>query len=259
MTDSSSYKFWEDPEPLLSTLARLFAREGATQEVAILATSRASIEHTEYDNWDGGTNFYTLYVRVPHWLFGRIEPSASEIGQRILEKAGPILRPSRGHFLRDVELVPDLVEDEHWREKAMAWLAGENVSNQGRVRSDNLPSRTDDGLLFRSQPEINLYRALKAEGVSFAPLPVFVRGGEHYRRIEPDFVVIKDGVVLIVEVDGDTVHNESPAEAHDRTTMLLHEGALLERVNANRCDTPAKAATCARELLRVLEKRRLSR
>jgi len=43
-----------------------------------------------------------------------------------------------------------------------------------------------DGLLFRSQPEINLYRAFKALGITFAPLPVFIRGGETY----PTFRII---------------------------------------------------------------------
>ncbi len=67
-----------------------------------------------------------------------------------------------------------------------------------------------------SAPEIELYRALKAIGVTFAPLPVFVRGGKQYKRIEPDFVIIKDGIVMIVEVDGVAFHNESPQEAHER-------------------------------------------
>jgi hypothetical protein len=78
--------------------------------------------------------------------------------------------------------------------------------------------------LFRSPPEIHLYKALKQQGVSFAPLPVFIKGGKSYQRIEPDFFIIMNGVMMVVEVDGDTVHQETPAEAHDRTTMLLHEG-----------------------------------
>lgn len=122
--------------------------------------------------------------------------------------------------LSEVKIIPAVVEDPQWREKAAAWLTGSKVSNQGRVRSNNVAPLTVDGLLFRSQPEIHLYRALKALGVSFAPLPVFVRGGESYSRIEPDFVVVHAGITMIVEVDGDTVHQETPAEAHARTSML---------------------------------------
>ncbi len=58
----------------------------------------------------------------------------------------------------------------------------------------------------------------------------------------------------MVEVDGDTYHHETPSEAHNRTTMLAHEGAQIERVNASQCDTPEKAAVCAKRLLSVIAK-----
>jgi hypothetical protein len=103
------------------------------------------------------------------------------------------------------------------------------------VRSANIAARQYDGLLFRSDEEVNLYRAFKALGVRFAPMPVFVRGGNSYRRIEPDFVVVKGGMVAVIEVDGK--HQESPVEAHDRTPMLVHEGAHVERVRASDCST----------------------
>jgi len=48
-------------------------------------------------------------------------------------------------------------------------------------------------------------------------LEVFIRGGDSYRRIEPDFFIVRDGFSMGVEVDGDTVHTETPEEAHART------------------------------------------
>jgi hypothetical protein len=93
----------------------------------------------------------------------------------------------------DVFIVPADEAPSDWRKQTLAWLRGEGVTNQGRVRSDNIAARQYDGLLFRSDQEINLYRAFKALGVTFAPLPVFVRGGNEYRRIEPDFIVVKGG------------------------------------------------------------------
>jgi len=59
---------------------------------------------------------------------------------------------------------------------------------------------------------------------------------------------------MIVEVDGDTVHRESPQEAHDRTTVLLHEGAHIERVNAKECETPEKAKICASKIVQLIQK-----
>jgi len=243
-----------DPDPLVATLAQLFASSGAAREVAVLTVAEASLVQIDYDNWDGGLFVHCLYLAIPATLYSQIEPDIESCESAILERAQPLLGAYRKDNLRQVSITPSLEAHENWRDKAKAWLAGPGITNQGRVRSDNIASRECDGLLFRSQPEINLYKALKSKGVSFAPLPVFIRGGETYRRIEPDFVILKNGLVMVVEVDGDTVHTESPREAHDRTTMLAYEGAHIERVGASECDTPELAKNCASKLIAVIEK-----
>lgn len=253
--NNMSYDFTNDPEPLVATIARLYAVEGKAREVAILANAEVKIEITDYDNWDGGTNIYTLYLSIPYWLYAQIAEDIKSIEQDILEKAVPIIRTTPSNsWLHTIFIAPIASAEADWQDKAKAWSAGKNVTNQGRVRSNNIASRTCDGLLFRSQPEIYLYKALKSLGISFAPLPVFIRGGKEYRRIEPDFVLIQDGIVMVVEVDGDTVHHETPAEAHARTTMLVHEGVHVERVKASECATLEKAKTCAHNLLQVIHK-----
>ena len=186
-------------------------------------------------------------------------PIVEQIEKSISEKASFLTRWYENEHLERVYITPLIAGDKEWRDKAKAWLAGDGVSNQGRVRSDNIPSRTMDGLLFRSQPEIFLYKALKASGVSFAPLAVFIRGGDTYRRIEPDFFIVKGGIAMVVEVDGDTVHQETPAEAHARTTMLAHEGVHIERVKASECETQELANVCAKKILQVIEKLKVSR
>jgi len=251
--------FFTDPEPMLATLARLFASEGAAKEVALLANSTATIKQTSYDNWNGGTYGYSLFLQIPHWLYNQIATEVENIEKSISEKASFLTRWYENEHLERVYITPIITGDKEWRDKAKAWLAGDGVSNQGRVRSDNIPSRTMDGLLFRSQPEIFLYKALKSSGVSFAPLAVFIRGGESYKRIEPDFFIVKDGITMVVEVDGDTVHQESPAEAHARTTMLAHEGVHIERVKAIECETQELANGCAKKIMQIIEKIKVSR
>ncbi len=239
-----------DVEPLLATLARALANAGATRELAVLTSAEATLE--EYDN-SYGEALSRLNLAIPYRIFAQIQPELDACVAVILDTLRP-LSTSISPLIAWVVIGPKLLQDDTWRDKALAWLTGEKVNNQGRVRSDNVAPRTADGLQFRSQPEIYLYQALKALGVSFAPLPVFVRGGAEYRRIEPDFVILKDGIVMVVEVDGDTYHRETPSEAHNRTTMLAHEGANIERINASQCDTPEKAATCAKRLLGIIAK-----
>jgi very-short-patch-repair endonuclease len=86
--------------------------------------------------------------------------------------------------------------------------------------------------------------------VAFAPLPVFLRGGENYQRLEPDFIVIKDGVFAVVEVDGDSFHPETPSAARTRLKLLEDAGAFILRVNANVCSTPEFAEACAEGILK---------
>ena len=88
---------------------------------------------------------------------------------------------------------------------------------------------------------------------------MFVRGGDSYRRIEPDFFIVHSGISMVVEVDGDTVHQETPAEAHARTTMLQHEGVHIERIQSSQCDSPEKAKSAAQTILATIEKLRAAK
>jgi len=251
--------FPENTESFIATIARLFAAEGAAREVAILASSQARIEQTGYDNWNNGICEYSLYLQMPTQIYSQIYKDKDRIEQSLLEKARLLMLSYPSDSLEKIYLLPEITSSEGWREKALDWVLGKNVNNQGRVRSDNIASKSCDGLLFRSQPEINFYNALKPLGVSFAPLPVFIRGGDTYKRIEPDFVIIKDGIVIVVEIDGDTVHHETPAEAHDRATLLLHEGVHFEIFKASECQTLDLARKCANKIIEIISKYKESR
>jgi hypothetical protein len=50
----------DDIDALLGALARAYQVQGQTLEMTVLANSTASLEQTGYDNWNGGTYFYTL-------------------------------------------------------------------------------------------------------------------------------------------------------------------------------------------------------
>jgi hypothetical protein len=238
-------------EPFLATLARMLASAGLSREVAIVTFAEPILHRLENGY---GEEYYLLYLHVPHRLYMQIEGERKRCEQNISTRVDDLFRGIPGPRIHSVDVIPQIVGDGKWREKAIAWLAGEKINNQGRVRSDNVAPRTTDGLLFRSQPEINLYNALKAAGISFAPLPVFVRGGQQYRRIEPDFVIVKSGVMLVVEVDGDTYHHETPAEADNRTLMIESEGVQVLHVSASDCGTPELATGCAERILERIAK-----
>jgi len=251
--------FPDDIDLLMQNVARLFAYEGDAKLVSILADANISADQTGYDNWDGGTYTYSVYMAIPQAIYLEINSELEAITTKISEKISQFMHPYSNTWLGKIVISPQLVESKNWQQNAKDWLAGSGIQNQGRVRSNNIASRESDGLLFRSEPEINLYKALKAKGVAFAPLPVFLKGGKEYSRIEPDFILLKDGIVLCVEVDGDTVHKESPAEANARTRILSNEGVIIERYSAKRCETFERAEELANEILTLIEKHKRNR
>jgi hypothetical protein len=246
-------------ESMLYSMARIFAADGAATEVAVITYSTPEVSEPYREEWNEPTNMYSVTLHVPIGLFLQFASRADDIEEKLNTKLLLFCDYNSHEQIRRLKLRPAVTDEPDWRARAHAWLSGVGVSNQGRVRSDNVAPLSVNGLLFRSQQEINLYKALKEMGVSFAPLAVFIRGGDEYRRIEPDFFIVRNGFSMVVEVDGDTVHTETPEEAHARTTMLQHEGVHIERIRASECDTPEKARASARSLLETMNKVKESR
>src|SRR4051794_23325187 len=113
----------------------------------------------------GGVYGYTIYLEVPEFLYQQINKDIERLERSIQDKAGVVTRFYENDNIESVKIVTELSSDPGWREKAKAYVSGQGLTNQGRARSDNLAARISDGLLFRSQPEINLYRAFKSLGV----------------------------------------------------------------------------------------------
>lgn len=251
--------FQKDIDLLMQNVARLFAYEGNAKFVSILSCSNISAAQTGYDNWDGGKYIYSVYVEVPQPIYLEISAELDSAAETIKEKLSTFLHKYDDTWIGGVAISPLLIESESWQQDARDWLLGNGITNQGRVRSNNIANRECDGLLFRSDSEINIYKALKSKGIAFAPLPVFLKGGTEYLRIEPDFVLVKDGIMLCLEIDGDTVHKETAAEANARTRILSNEGVIVERFPASRCNTPEKAQKLANEIVGLIEKHKRNR
>lgn len=244
-----------DVEIFVATLAKIAATQGDAAAVAVLAESAPIIDFSDsQSDWGREYAYFVLRLSMEPSLYGRLSEEREGITARLSTLAGEISRAHDEYYVVNcVVFTPAMEPSDGWRENARAWLRGEGINNQGRVRSDNIAARQHDGLLFRSPPEINLYDSLKAKGVYLAPLPVFLRGGATYQRLEPDFVLISKGVIMVVEIDGATVHRESPAAAHARTQGLLHDGVRVERVTAAECATRQDADQCAAKLMAALE------
>lgn len=260
-----SHKFWDltntFPLPVkdfMLATARLLAARGLREEVRVIA-AQATLPTPSlfnFDNWDGGQWGWRVDLTVPVDSFQALQPADREtMESRIGGAMAEVLKCFDGHTVDLVRItmrIPSAPPE--WQKRALAWADGAGTTNQGRARSTNIAPLEEDGLLFRSHPEIFLYRALKRSGLAVAPLPVFIQGGDSYRRLEPDFVIVHAGRVMVVEVDGETFHTEAPVDAHERLVPLSREGVYTERVRASDCDSDAKASECVTHLVSVLKK-----
>ena len=159
-------KFTAELDKFLAALARLFVHKGASAEVAVLTLGRPTCEISGYDNWDGGTDIYTITLEVPQSLYNQVADRRETVEKGLHDESAQLMRRYPGIWLGGFIIMPEMPDDPDWRNKARRWLSGETLSNQGRVRSDAVAPYQADGLLFRSQPEIHLYRALKGRAGS---------------------------------------------------------------------------------------------
>lgn len=210
---------------------------------------------------DFGIDGWKLFVTVPiHLFYAMTEEERKATEDAILDVSAPFFALKPGDALSSVSLAPKVQSAEKdWREEAIRFIKGEGVTNQGRVRSDNIASKQHRGLLFRSAAEITLFEALTKAGLAVSPLPVFVRIGKAYNRLEPDFLVVHKGMTFVLEVDGDTYHMELPAEADKRLVPLTYEGVEVRRIRASELVSAQAAEKVVTDLVQFMDRRKASR
>jgi hypothetical protein len=216
-------------EDLIASAVEALKVKGDARAIAVLIAGEGRLQQWIHD-W--GIDYWRFFVALPVQLFHAMtDDDRKSTEASITEVVGPFFAITSGDALESVVLVPNVTPaKDGWREEALRFVKGEGVTNQGRMRSDNIASKQHQGLLFRSKAEINLFTALTRAKLAVAPLPLFVRIGKAYNRIEPDFVVVFKGMTFVVEVDGDTYHRELPAEADKRLVPLTYEGVEVRRI-----------------------------
>ena len=245
-------------EDLAAGAVEAFKLLGDARAIAVLVSGECT---AELINTDFGVNYWQLMVALPIPLYYAMTDVEREATSKaIYDVVTPFYSTLHDEALNGVTIAPRIGEaSENWREEAIRYVKGEGVTNQGRVRSDYIASREHQGLLFRSQAEVTLFTAMTRAQLAVAPLPVFVRIGKAYNRLEPDFVVVFKGLTFIIEVDGDTYHRESPADADKRLVPLTWEGVEVRRIRASELSSDNAANVVVKDLIDFMTKRKAAR
>jgi hypothetical protein len=89
----------------------------------ILWSAVARIDQTDFDNWNGGTAYYTLFLEVPVQRYGLIEPDLEKAEEAVAAKVRRAIRLLGNQQLSSVVITPVL-------EGAMTRIASSDVHDR---------------------------------------------------------------------------------------------------------------------------------
>lgn len=108
----------DDLDSILATIVEMLLAHGNTDAAALLRSADPQIEQTGYDNWNGGTTIWTLYLRIQAREFTHLG-SRKEVLESQIDK---LLKPVVDQFSSDwvgVKIAPKLEEKQEWRQQGI--------------------------------------------------------------------------------------------------------------------------------------------
>lgn len=103
-----SGEFFQPTETVVESLIQVFKHQNKLETVNLLENAEAKIEEIDYDNWDGGTYYFQLSLRVPLKLFANLEYRIDQFEQAIAKKLASVLRDTGNQHLSRVVIAPIL-------------------------------------------------------------------------------------------------------------------------------------------------------
>ena len=94
-----------DLHPYLATCAELLSADGINDAVELMATADSRIEETGYDNWNGGTKIFTIYLSILPTDFSKIGSKREQIEEHINKRLKTVLETHTSDWYA-VKIVP---------------------------------------------------------------------------------------------------------------------------------------------------------
>lgn len=105
-----------DAKKIVATIGNLFKRENFLSEFRVLSEGECVIEKTGYDNWDGGTDIYGIFCKIPVALYSEIELEIPSIEQSIKKRAEAVFRSYPRCWIGEVVVSPILSDVIHGKQ-----------------------------------------------------------------------------------------------------------------------------------------------
>ena len=76
----------EKLESILATASEMLIAEGMTSVAEILRTSTPRLEETGYDNWNGGTTIWTIYLLLEPSAYAQIQEKQRKMWEDVRDQ-----------------------------------------------------------------------------------------------------------------------------------------------------------------------------
>lgn len=104
----------EGLERILGTVHNLLVAEGMADAAAIVSQYPARAEQTDYDNWNGGTEIWTIFLDAPAADYARLGSKREEYEEQINSRLKVVIEPETHHWYA-VNIVPAKTLAKDWR------------------------------------------------------------------------------------------------------------------------------------------------
>jgi hypothetical protein len=105
----------KDLEPYLATAAEMLTAEGMSDAAELLRISAVKIEETGYDNWNGGTTIWTIYLLIDPSSCARLGSKRKILEDQLDKQLKPILEQATGDWY-SVTIAPKVEVRSDWRD-----------------------------------------------------------------------------------------------------------------------------------------------
>ena len=102
-------------EAVLATVTELLMAEGLGETTELVRTAPVRAEVTGWDNWNGGTNLWTVSLSVDPGIFAKLGSRREVLEEQISKRLGAVIEQSTGDQY-SVKIVPKIEARADWRE-----------------------------------------------------------------------------------------------------------------------------------------------
>lgn len=105
----------ENVETYLSTVYDLLSAEGLTDVSDVLRLSSPRVEETGFDNWNGGTKIWTIYLQMAPAVYAKLGAKREAVEEQINNRLKVVLDPDTNDWA-SVKIVPEVKLRKEWRQ-----------------------------------------------------------------------------------------------------------------------------------------------